>query len=533
MEEIFSVDIFLFDKERLTLLIGKIAIIVVYVLVMLAIGYFCMRKTHNVSDFFLGGRTLGPWMSAFAYGTTYFSAVIFVGYAGRLGWQFGRYVLWIAIGNVIFGSFLAWKLFAARTREMTGRLDALTMPEFLEARFKSPFLKMAAALVIFIFLVPYSASVYQGLSLLFNFNLGMSYQTAIIFMALLTGVYLVMGGYFALALSDFLRGIVELVGVIVMVIFLIHLKGGMHVVSAHLAAHSAFPALGAPVDAAHPFPGWLILASLVIVTSIGPWGMPQMVQKFYSIKSVMDIKRAMIVSTIFCAFIAIGAYFTGAMTHMFYMKAVPGQILPHGISALPANLDDLMPHFLTHYVPGWVSMLILLLVFSASMSSLSSLVLVSSSAIAVDLYAGFKKDVDKRKVMGVMRVLCVVFIGLSLFIALNKIDFIMNLMVISWGALAGAFLAPYLYGLFWKRTTKAGAIAGMISGLATMLGIMQMYAVPGKPNPATAIAGAAAILVPIIVVPLVSLFTPQYDKEHLKKVYGETPIEEAQMPIGK
>ena len=111
-----------------------ISLVVLYVFVMLAVGYWCMQRTKNVGDFFLGGRTLGPWMSAFAYGTTYFSAVLFIGYAGRLGWGFGIQTMWIVIGNTFVGTFLAWLVLAGRTREMTARLNALTMPAFLRAR---------------------------------------------------------------------------------------------------------------------------------------------------------------------------------------------------------------------------------------------------------------------------------------------------------------------------------------------------------------------------------------------------------------
>ncbi|MDH7569945.1 MAG: sodium/solute symporter [Armatimonadota bacterium] len=503
----------------------KLTIVVVYVLAMVAIGYVCMRRTRTVSDFFLAGRNLGPWMSAFAYGTTYFSAVLFVGYAGRLGWGFGLHTLWIAAGNVLFGSFLAWRLFAGRTRRMTERLNALTMPEFLGARFNSRFLKFAAALIIFVFLVPYTASVYQGLSLLFESNLGISYPAAVASLALLTGVYLTMGGYLALAWTDFLRGIVELVGVVVMVLFLVHLKGGFLAATAALTQPGTAPALlPPPAGAPAPmFPGWMTLASLVILTSFGPWGLPQMVQKFYSIKSEADIRRAMIVASLFSFFIAFGAYYTGALTHLFYPANVKQMLAAKYQIAPETALDYLMPDFLTSQVPPWVSMVILILVFSASMSSLSSLVLVSSSAIAVDLYAGLKPNADKRTVMTLMRVLCGVFIAVSLYIALNRIDFIVNLMALSWGALAGSFLAPYCYGLFWKRTTRAGAIAGMLSGLGTIFWFVETHRAPG--NPAIPIGGALAMLVPVLVVPVVSLLTTPPTASEIDRAFGETPVE--------
>ena len=500
----------------------KLAIVILYVAAMLIVGYLCMRRNQTVSDFFLAGRNLGPWMSAFAYGTTYFSAVLFVGYAGRLGWGFGLHSLWIAVGNVLFGSFLAWRLLAAPTRRMTVRLNALTMPEFLGARFDSPFLKLAAALIVFIFLVPYSASVYQGLSLLFQANLGISYELAIAAMALLTGVYLIMGGYLALALTDFIRGIVEILGVIVMVLFLVHLRGGLLDATTALLTPQAAPALLAPPPGRSlpMFPGWLTLASLVFLTSFGPWGLPQMVQKFYSIKSEADIRRTMIVASLFAVVISFGAYYTGALTHLFYTGDIRAVLAAkYGVPAGKDALDLLMPDFLTDKVPPLIAMVILLLVFSASMSSLSSLVLVSASAIAIDLYAGLRPEADKRTVMTLLRMLCGVFVAVSLFLALHQIDFILNLMVLSWGALAGSFLAPYCYGLFWKRTTKAGAMAGMLSGLLTMILFVETHRAPG--GPAIPIAGALAMLVPVLVVPLVSLCTRPPDEAVLARAYGK------------
>ena len=203
-----------------------ISIVLIYTIVMIILGWWAMIKTRNVGDFLLGGRSLGPWMSAFAYGTTYFSAVLFIGYAGKLGWGFGIHTMWIVAGNTMIGTILAWKLLAGRTREMTTRLNAITMPEFLCARFESKALQVVAALVVFVFLVPYSASVLMGLSYLFEMTLHLRYEYALYFLAALTAVYLVMGGYFAVAVSDFLRGIVEFIGVMVMVVLLAHHVGG-------------------------------------------------------------------------------------------------------------------------------------------------------------------------------------------------------------------------------------------------------------------------------------------------------------------
>jgi solute:Na+ symporter, SSS family len=497
------------------------SVVIIYVLIMLGVGYWCMRRTKTVGDFFLGGRRLGPWMSAFAYGTTYFSAVIFIGYAGKLGWGFGIHTMWIVLGNTLIGTFLAWKLLAGRTHDMTVRLKALTMPEFLKARYGSSSMQIIAAIAIFLFLVPYSASVYMGLSYLFEKALGLQYNEALFFLALLTGVYLVMGGYLAVAISDFIRGIVEFVGVMSMVGLLAYWKGGFVETTSQLMGNAAVMAPGlAKTSTLGPegwqiiIPGSLILISLVLITSFGPMALPQMVQKFYSIRSKADVKRAMIIAGTFALFMSFGAYYSGALTHLYYADGLPQAIMAGG----KPNLDQLMPIFITSEFSSAFVLLILLLVFSASMSSLSSLVLVSSSAIAIDFYGAFvNRHVNQKQTMLLMRLLCAVFVALSLIIAMSKVDVIVNLMVMSWGALAGVFLAPYVYGLFWKRTTKAGAFAGIFTGLAASLSLFLLWGKEGIP-----LAGAITMFLPLIVVPVVSLCTKPLPKELVDAAFTDS-----------
>jgi len=505
-----------------------VLLIFAYVAALLALGIFAMRKTKTVSDFFLANRGLGPWLSAFAYGTTYFSAVLFIGYGGKLGWGFGIHTMWIVAGNALVGCLLAWWVLGKRTREMTARLDAMTMPSFLSERYACPLLKVFAALLIFIFLVPYSASVYKGLNFLFQEALILSEAQALWLLAGLTGVYLVLGGYLAVTLTDFLMGLLMLLGVGAMLWTLTGNAGGIvHTTKLLANCKICSPALYAPAA----IPGWITLLSLVIVTSVGPWGLPQMVQKFYSIKSGAQVKRAMIIATLFAFVVTFGAYYTGAMTHVNvppHRSAIARGDLPgDGEYTSPKQLpvkmgsdgkplilpngkpdiiwDKWIPTYLAHRLPVWIMMIIVLLVLSASMSTLSSLVLVSSSAIAMDLYAGvFNPRVERKSVLALMRILCVAFVCMSLYLAKKSLALIITLMVISWGVLAGAFAAPYFYGLFWRRTTLAGAIVGMVVGIGAGVGLFAMYAEPGVP-----LAGAVSILLPFVVVPMVSLVTPK------------------------
>jgi len=188
----------------------KIGILVVYFAIMVGIGLYCRKHATDVKGFVLGGRSVGPWLTAFAYGTSYFSAVVFVGYAGQFGWKYGIASTWIGLGNAIIGSLLAWVILGRRTRIMTQHLDSATMPEFFGSRFDSKSLKIGASALIFIFLIPYTASLYNGLSRLFAMAFDIDFTICVIVMAVLTGIYVIAGGYMATAINDFIHAVWDL-----------------------------------------------------------------------------------------------------------------------------------------------------------------------------------------------------------------------------------------------------------------------------------------------------------------------------------
>jgi SSS family solute:Na+ symporter len=481
-----------------------IVFLVVFLGVMTVIGIWGMKKTKTLGDFFLGGRTLGPWVSAIAYGTSYFSAVIFIGFAGTQGWQFGLNALWIAAGNAIIGAGTAWLVLARRTRRMTQNLDTMTMPEFLQERYGARHLKPVAASIIFFFLLPYSASVFKGLGHLFEKVFGIPYDIALLIMIAFTGIYLILGGYFAIAITDFIQGIIMFAGAAVMVLVLSGKGNGLFEMLARAGENYNIhiPPAGRPTV--------LTVISLVFMTSFGTWGLPQMTQKFYAIKNEQVIPKAAIVTTIFALMIGFSAYAAGAFSHVFFDPAS----VPKNAAGI-IQYDLIIPTLLTEHLPQTLMALILLLVLSASMSTLSSLVLVSSSSVAIDLYpsraeAGSGKD----RSVAMMRFLSAIFIVVSYFISRFQISIIVYLMSLSWGVVSGAFAAPYILGLYSKRITKAGAYTGLLTGLVTM--IVLFFALGQSRSP---LAASIAIVVPFIVVPLVSLFTSPPEKELLNRAF--------------
>ena len=447
---------------RMEIMVSIYILLGIYALMLVAIAVYTSKRTKNLNDFFLGGRNMGGWMTAFAYGTTYFSAVIMIGYAGKVGWGFGMSAVWIGIGNALIGSLLAWLVLAKRTRSLTHALDASTMPEFFEKRFGSKTMKILSALLIFVFLVPYSASVYQGLSYLTETIIGIPFFYCMLGMAVLTGIYLVLGGYKATALSDFFQGVIMLAGIVVVIVMVISNQkvGGLSEGLKRLSEID--PKLTQLVGP----PGIWNLLSFVVLTSVGTWGLPHIVHKFYAIRDDKAIVKGTVISTVFALVIAGGAYFLGVFGKLFLDNTVPLNDL--GVK----DFDRVMPLVFQQALPEVVLGVVLVLVLSASMSTLSSLVLVSSSAISMDLVGGVLFPKMKQQTVKVlMRVFCAVFVLLSFYMAMDKNATIITLMSVSWGTLAGAFLGPFLTGLWLKRAGKASAWAGMIAGLVTSMAL--------------------------------------------------------------
>ena len=496
----------------------KIALLVVFFAVMLGIGVYSRSKAKNVNDYVLGGRTVGPWISAFAFGTSYFSSVVFIGYAGQFGWKFGLASTWIGLGNAFIGSLLAWLVLGRRTRLMTQKLDAKTMPEYFGKRFDSKSLRIVGSIIAFIFLVPYTAGVYNGLSRLFGMAFDIDYRICVIVMALLTGAYVVIGGYMATALNDFVQGIIMLIGICVVIGAVLSGQGGFLNAVKELSqiepdiANTA-PALQGSQGLLASFfgPDPMSLLGVVILTSLGTWGLPQMVHKFYAIKDEKSIKTGTVVSTFFAIIIAGGCYFLGGFGRLFagyegIVETVDGVQTVHVDNIVPTMLSTL---------PDILIGIVVVLVFSASMSTLSSLVLTSSSTLTLDLIKPiFKKDMKEKTQLRLMQVLVMCFIILSVVIAFNPPMFIAQLMGVSWGALAGAFLAPFMYGLYSKKITKAAVWASYIFGVGfTVLNIFH----PIIASPIN--AGAATMIGGLILVPIVSAITPKPDQDKVGEIF--------------
>ena len=489
-----------------------------YAIAMALIGCFSYGKSKTLDGFLIGGRNIGPWATAFAYGTTYFSAVVFVGYAGNFGWNIGLGSIWIGIGNAVLGCLLSWLLFANKTRKMTKKLDAKTMPDYFEKRYGSKGMKILASIIIFVFLVPYSAAVYKGLGSLFGVVFpGVETWVWMLIIACLTACYLVVGGYVATAYTDLVQGIIMIFGVVCLVAVVLK-NDAVGGISGLVENLSKIPEDGAQLTNIFGGSSLKFLCFNIMLTSFGTWGLPQMIGKFYAIKDTAAIKRGTIISTIFCIVIGCGAYLIGSISRLILENALPA-----------GGVDSVIPTVLMKVLGGGTLGVILLavimiLLLSASMSTLEAVVLTSASAVAVDLIPAVRKKQTKPDTQIVLtRLLCLAFVACSFIFATQNIPIIVSLMSFSWGVVSGCFIGPYIWGLFSKKITKTGAFAGVLSGLLVVgistlvISLNSGFAAAAAKSPEM---GVSAMAVSMVIVPLVSVFTKVKDEQKVDEIFN-------------
>jgi SSS family solute:Na+ symporter len=405
---------------------------------------------------------------------------------------------------------------------MTQHIESRTMPDFFGTRFADQGLRVVASVIAFVFLIPYTAGVYKGISTLFEMGFGIPYEICVVIMAILTAIYVILGGYKATAMNDFIQGIIMLFGIVAVIVAVLNVQGGLFTAVEKLAAlpSDTDPTVNGGFATWFGPDPWGLLG-VVVLTSLGTMGLPQMVGKFYSISDESAIRRGTVISTVFAFIVAGGCYFLGGFGRLFGMPPV----LPNGKLAF----DSIVPSMLVT-LPDVLIALVVLLVLSASMSTLASLVLTSSSTMTLDLIYRDKKSlpgeveegtiddivsakIERRKVV-VMRVLIMFFIAISLLIALNPPTFIAQLMGISWGALAGAFLAPFMLGLYWRGVTKTAVWACFVWGV----GITVVNMLIGNPiNPIN--CGAIAMVGGFPVVWIVSLLTKKLPQKMVDTIF--------------
>lgn len=470
-------------------------VIAIYVIFMAAIGIMNSKSSTGMADFTVGKRNAGAWISALSYGTAYFSAVMFIGYSGGSGWNFGLWSTLVGIGNALIGSLLAWLVLAGRTREITKRLKIKSMPQFFEMRYNSKSMKIFSCIVIFIFMLPYSASVYKGLTSVCSVLLNIDENICMVLIAIASAIILSLGGYMATLKADFFQGIVMMFGVAFLIAMIIVCPqvGGLSTGISNMIDYMRMNDM-APLNSNLT----ISLIATIIMTSFGTWGLPQMIHKYYGIRDDKEVKRGTVISTFFGLLVAGGGYFIGSFSHLFF-----GNQLPEG------GKDYIIPDMLNIAgLPNILIGIVLVLLISASVSTLSSITLTSCSTITMDLLKGeFKKTMPDKKVANITRIFCFVFVVCSYIVA-NYPTPILEMMSYSWGIISGSFLAPYAIALYWKGINKIGAWAGIIGGFLTSFVPVALSGFKTQNGP---IYACLAMLVSIILCFVVSALASKFN----------------------
>jgi len=434
----------------------------VYIAGLITVGIVTGKSSKSIADLTVGGRQAGAWLSALSYGTAYFSAVMFVGYAGATGFGFGLWGVLVGLGNAAFGALLAWLLLARRTREAAARLNLHTMPEFFEKTFGSRAMKLFACLVVFIFFVPYSASVYKGLGSIAQVLLGINDTVFMVIIAALAALLLFFGGYLVQARADFIQGIIMMGGVALLIFFVVRADavGGVQGIMEYAKTPQGLPKLDGK--------GLWGLMSLLLMTSFGTWGLPHMLQKFFGIRDDKQARRGIWISTFFATLVAGGGYFIGSLCHAFF-KA--GQISVEGLQAEHGAVfkDYIVPNMLgAANIPGVLLGIVFVLLLAASVSTLCSVTLTASSTLMMDFIGTLRPKTQEKQLKLGVKLLCLLFIAVSYFVANSKTP-ILDLMSYSWGIISGSFMAPYVLSLYYKKTSKVGAWSGIGTGFTIAL----------------------------------------------------------------
>ncbi|MEO0162046.1 MAG: sodium/proline symporter [candidate division WOR-3 bacterium] len=467
-------------------------VIVLYLLLLLVIGIISGRKTKDTSDFYLGGRNIGPWVTSLSYVAAYFSSVVIIG-GGAFGWLYGMSTLWIGAINVLLGTTVCWIVLGPRMREITHRLNVITIPEFLKRRYDSNFALIFSSLVIAIFLIVYNVSMLKGMGHIFEGLIGVSYIYGLLISSVIILFYVSIGGYIAVVWTSFIQAWIMGIGLITLTIFTLKSVGGISNAAFNLSVINK-----GYVDT----PGvwnWQGLISYALIVSFGVWGMPQLLVRFYSIKKISFFKIGTPVAALGTC-LALLPYFNGAISRILFPSL--------------KNPDLAIPMLVKSVLNPIGSSIFLAAVLAAGMSTFSSVLIIITGSIIKDfLKEGLKLNYDDKRMLTMSKITTLIIGIISIIIAIKPPALVLALTAFSWAIISSTTLWPVLFGLYARWVTKAGVISSMIGGFLVALiwmALKQPFKVHGF---------IPGIIISFMIITLVSLFTKKYDKEFLETIY--------------
>jgi len=467
-------------------------IIVAYLALLILIGIITGRRTKSVEDFYIGGRKIGPWVTALSFVAAYFSSVVIVG-GGGFGYMFGMATLWIGAINVLLGCTVCWIVLGPRIRKFTQRLNTMTIPGFFGERYKSHFALIFSAVVIVVFMIFYNVSILKGMGHIFEVLMDIPYAYGILLAGVIILFYVSIGGYLAVVWTSFIQAWVMGIGLILLTIFSLKAVGGVS------AANQALEAIKPGLINTPGVWGWPGFISFALIVSFGVWGMPQLVVRFYSIKNLKVLKIGTVIATIGTC-MALLPYFNGAVARTLFPDL--------------GSPDLAIPTLAKNVLSPVGSAVVLAAVVAAGMSTFSSvLIILSSSTIQDIIKVGMKKTLHKGKILFYGKIASAIIGIISLVIAFRPPGLVLTLTAFAWAVIASTTLWPILFGIYWKKATKLGCVTSMIGGFTTAI----IWMIIGTPF---GIHGfIPGIIVGFILMVVVSLVTPRFSNEHINKIW--------------
>jgi SSS family transporter len=423
-------------------------VLAAYMVLLLLIGALTSRRSSSREGFFLGGRRMGPWVTSLSYVAAYFSSVLIIG-GGGFGYRYGLATLWIGAINVLVGITLVWIVLGRRLRRLTARLGTMTVPGFLAERFRSPRLRIVSALVVAGFLVIYNVSILKGMGNAFEGLMGLPYMAGVLLAGAIIVLYVTWGGYTAVVWTGFVQAWLMGTGLVLLTVHALPATGGLTALVGRLG--SIDPGL---VETPGAW-GWAGLISFALIVSFGVWGMPQLLVRFYSIRSERVLRVGIVVASL-----------GGCLALLPYLLGAAARVLHPGL----AHPDLAIPTLSKAVLPAWAAAVFLAGVIAAGMSTFAAVLIITSGAMVQDLVVkGLRRDLTERQAVRASR-----WVGggvglISLGIALRPPALVLVLTAFAWSAIASACLWPIVLGTTWRSATRQGAWASMIGGLAMTL----------------------------------------------------------------
>jgi SSS family solute:Na+ symporter len=474
--------------------------VIIYLGVIIGIGVYLSRFVKAEDDFWLAGRTLGPWVTAFSYTATWYSAVALVGSPAFIYGKGLAMGVWTAFGATwlfVIGPTMA---LGVPLRRMSERLNAVTIPEWIGARFDSRLLTGLAALCIAVFFIPYITAITKGAATVFQVFVNIPYIWGVIVTGIVVAIYMTLSGYYGACWTDFIQGWIMIVALTVTLITALVKVGGIG--GAVSALQSIDPKLVAPSGGLP----WPMFISMAFVWGFVTWGQPQMLVRFLGLKSPRQMKTLFVVAAFASLFIIFPCYMLGVLGKVFY----PTEFVKRPDLLIPSMLKDMMPLFFVGFF--------LCAVIAATMSTMDSIVLVATSSVVRDIYERLillpkGTVIDHVRMLKISRVVCVVILALGILLAIKPPGIIWSISVFAVGSIAATITASILYGVFWRRANWQGSLASMIVGFGvTMLwyGLEIKFMHPYL----------VGMIFSHIAFPVFALMFPPPSKELVERAYG-------------